>query len=346
MDFPFVPESEGSISESKSPFRNTDASPQLKTTQKRPNGSGSVSRKRKYSETLWDSMDDPSTASWIASLQAGRVNRTLLQESDSGLQTSDGSGATSPESSKNVGLLCSLEKTSPASYGTPIAHWTETNWMSPQRTLLEEWESFSGIWPKWGLCLFGEVYGLPTWAPAMDGRGSSYWPTADQAEYWPSPASMDCKAPNASTYQERGGMTKGEQLRNFVEHYLARNWPTVTTKDSEQAGAGRENRGITLNAASMEYSLPVHTIQLGLTFSQRVRILLPLCRQLRRLLPSPYRRAGSIFKRRLNPDFVDWLMGWPAGWSSVGHACSAEEMELYVFRQRQCLRFLLNDSVR
>lgn len=82
----------------------------------------------------------------------------------------------------------------------------------------------------------------------------------------------------------------------------------------------------------------------GLPFSQRVRILLRLCRQLRLRLPSPYNKARSIFKRKLNPDFVDWLMGWPAGWSSDARACSAEEMVLYHFKQRWSLRCLLGGS--
>jgi hypothetical protein len=33
---------------------------------------------------------------------------------------------------------------------------------------------------------------------------------------WPTPASRDYRYPNAQSYQERGGGTKGEQLPNAV----------------------------------------------------------------------------------------------------------------------------------
>jgi hypothetical protein len=35
---------------------------------------------------------------------------------------------------------------------------------------------------------------------------------------WPTPASRDYRSPNAESYEDRGGGTKGEQLQNFVAH--------------------------------------------------------------------------------------------------------------------------------
>ncbi len=40
----------------------------------------------------------------------------------------------------------------------------------------------------------------------------------DMARNWPTPASRDYRSPNAESYEDRGGGTKGEQLQNFVEH--------------------------------------------------------------------------------------------------------------------------------
>jgi hypothetical protein len=489
MDSPSVLASGALTSESKSPSLSTAPSLPSKTTRKRPAGSASGSRKRASSEMLWDSMDDPSTASWIASLRAGRANRTALPESARAPQTNGGSGEILPESPANAGRPYSLARTSAGYSGTPIALLTpdRTNWMSPQRTLLGEWEPFCGIWPKWGFCAGGEVYELPTWAPAMGGRGCSYsessqkqacsWSTpsacadthrecietkkargsgginlyeqaesvwsppdapkaggarthtgsagkghqvtiAEQAQAWawrtpraedsestgahrgnldtlnsatkdwqasswmtpsvpnggrkmsaadvtakgatakgkrqvglenqteiwkasawPTPANRDHRDPNALSYQERSQSTKGEQLNNFVAHV----WRTphgLQLLPGGHGGGGEFAEQATTWTPSDSLP-PAPPIRYGLTFSQRVRILLPLCRQLRRLLPSPYRRAGSIFKRKLNPDFVDWLMGWPAGWSSAGRVFSAEEMESYLCRQRALLSCLL-----
>jgi hypothetical protein len=42
-------------------------------------------------------------------------------------------------------------------------------------------------------------------------------------------------------------------------------------------------------------------------------------------------------KRRLNPLFVEWMMGWPGHWSIASTVCGPAEMELYLSRQRLLL---------
>lgn len=154
---------------------------------------------------------------------------------------------------------------------------------------------------------------------ATDANGRSYTRDSGQkgkerlsltgeAEMWPSPAARDHRDPNALSYQERSDSTKGEQLVNFVAH---------------------------------SFSLPVPTIHFGLTFSQRVRFYLRLCRLLRERLPSPYNKVSTLFRKKLNPDFVDWLMAWPVGWSSEGRDFSEAEMALYQHKQRWLLSCLL-----
>lgn len=52
-------------------------------------------------------------------------------------------------------------------------------------------------------------------------------------------------------------------------------------------------------------------------------------------LPLPAGWTGS--RLYLNPRFVEWLMGWPDGWT----ACAPAEMALYLYRQRMQLVCLL-----
>ena len=341
-------------------------------------------------------------------------------------------------------------------------------------SLLEEWEPFSGIWPKWGFVAHGECYELPVWVPATAGPESSFWPTsraedsestgahrgnldtltngteqwrtpdapkaggvrnhtssqgeghqrtvAEQAEQWSTPNAHDAtgargtgfmltdhhysphdltmeseqwQTPATDSFRSRGGDRKNEMGLD----QQARFWPSPQAKDwksgekiqeygnarplneivtqwktphgltyspetgdpggggefAEQAtnwgtprignsGIGRDrgdNRS-RLEDQAPAFSLPAPPIRAGLPFSQRVRILLRLCRLLRQRLPSPYNKVRSMTKKRLNADFTDWLMGWPVGWSSAERAFSAEEMGWYRSRQRASLRFLLN----
>ncbi len=126
----------------------------------------------------YDSMEDPSMVLWIASLRASHANPIPSPANARERRTNAGCGPASPESSESAAPLSLPLKTSPDSCGTPIAHLQNRNWKSSQMSLLEEWEPFSGIWPKWGFVSHGECYELPKWAPAMGGRESSYWPTS------------------------------------------------------------------------------------------------------------------------------------------------------------------------
>lgn len=159
-------------------------------------------------------------------------------------------------------------------------------------------------------------------------RGKRQVGLENQSEFWASP--------QARARRDAGYPLRSDgRLRN-----QAQDWLTPHGLTDHLEGVGGE---FAEQATTWEPSHPARQIPGGLTFWQRVRILLLLCRQLRRALPSPYNKVRSMFKRKLNPDFVDWLMGWPIGFTSEGRVFSAEEMELYRFRQRQSLRCLLGE---
>lgn len=59
----------------------------------------------------------------------------------------------------------------------------------------------------------------------------------------------------------------------------------------------------------------------------------------------PNHGAPPPSTKRLNPYFTEWLMGWPAGWTSATAlpASGAAEMVLYRCRLRQQLSCLFNE---
>lgn len=115
-----------------------------------------------------------------------------------------------------------------------------------------------------------------------------------QARMFPTPASRDCRTPNKKSFRERGGKGKGEQLQNFVAH----TWPTptestATMEDMEQARYSGDG------GKRPEYSecrsLPDLQTPDGLISSE----------------------TSPTSRRRLNPRFVEWLMGFPIGWTEL-----------------------------
>ncbi|WP_292411405.1 hypothetical protein [Mesorhizobium sp.] len=103
-------------------------------------------------------------------------------------------------------------------------------------------------------------------------------------------------------------------------------WPTPVVTDSIGArnrtadrpnGNGRHHDGVTLNDAIILYSLPAPE-------------------------NSTHGEPSSTERRTLNPLFVEWLMGWPPGWTDF--ACSETALSLFKQRMRFALSQLASPS--
>lgn len=143
------------------------------------------------------------------------------------------------------------------------------------------------------------LWGTPRASDAEKGGpnmafGAGGTPLPAQAAQWPMPASRDSKGENSPDHLTNGtGRLHMDQLPNAVAHGWHR-------PDPETAPHGPPS------------SDPRHT-----------------WRRLRRLVISTHgravwrRMAANGGKRRLNPNFVSWLMAWP-----IGHpSCVCSEME-------------------
>jgi hypothetical protein len=51
------------------------------------------------------------------------------------------------------------------------------SWRTSQLSLLEEWDEFSGTWPRSGMTRSGTAFQLAPLAPLTGGTGSGLWPT-------------------------------------------------------------------------------------------------------------------------------------------------------------------------
>jgi hypothetical protein len=171
----------------------------------------------------------------------------------------------------------------------------------------------------------------------------------DAARQWQTPQGGHPQKGGSQAPGKRRGSGHAMDLQDQTEYWQTPRTPQGGNKldPATVARRGVDARGIKhtvdlKNQAELFPSLPQDlSIVDGLSFSERVRIFLQLCRQLRLRLPWPYNRVRSIFRPRLNPIFVDWLMGAPLGWSNADLVFSAQEMESYLSRLRSHTRFLL-----
>lgn len=164
-----------------------------------------------------------------------------------------------------------------------------STWKTAQRSLLGDSESFSETWPRWGLMRDGESYLRPIPALHICESESGLWPTPTVCGNY--------NRPGASA-QSGMGLATAVKL-----------WPTPTASLGTKGGrvTPRKSReGGTLIEAVSARTWATATARdwrsgkaSQATHDRNSR---PLSEQ-----------VGGL----LNPDWVEWLMGWPIGWTEL-----------------------------
>lgn len=114
----------------------------------------------------------------------------------------------------------------------PIARWNRVRgvWETDRTNLLcGHSELFSAIWPISGMTRSGVAYELPTWAPAMDGSGSS------SSQLLPTPQSRDGHSSSRSMSAGTAAKRMAAGKRNLDDAIALLPTPTPTARD----GSGR-----------------------------------------------------------------------------------------------------------
>lgn len=293
-------------------------------------------------ETSEPLREDPSLEWWIQSLRAGpaRTSPTPGAGKVSGKGTAAGSGSRSSECFARFAPGSSSARTS-------------------QLCLDGEWTPYSETFPAWGLMRSGELFRLLTWEPRTFAGESSSWATPNSADgtgthgggqnrslrtdvsRWSTPQSFDSKDCQRSTEARERALEKGG-CRNLREDVLP--WPTPKAS-AENYGQPRENDRGDLQAATCLWGTPTSSSHNGGSLLGPAESRLST--QAERDFPCSHRdpqskqhgEASSRSTPRLNPRFVEWLMGFPIGWLDS----EPLEMQLYRFRLARHLRSFFGD---
>ncbi len=247
--------------------------------------------------TLPPSMANRGVAEWIASLGVSPVSPSALRESGKPKRTTAGSGRILAES---------------------FARWDPDtcSWRTCQVSLFTDLEMFSETWPTAGSIVNGMCLVQPNAERRTSDGECSSWPTATSRDWkdgndptenvetnsllgrfaprWPTPTDTDSKG-RGYTYDSADKTKPRLSLTGHSLHHRAtqtdgptsssggpnsrQRWNTPRNEDSREANQPRKRRG------KMD---PPH-----------------LCAQVRK---------GA---KRLNPQFVEWLMGLPLGWTAL-----------------------------
>jgi hypothetical protein len=178
-----------------------------------------------------------------------------------------------------------------------------SSWRTSQLSLLGGSEPFSATWPRSGMTRSGTAFQLQPLAPLTGGTAFGSWPTphgicqpgprqpgpsgnelgraVNHAETWGTPTSRDWKDVGDMTNVPTNGLL-GRQV-------LERTWPTPKASDSRRD--------------------PGQASRWGPGNSQRSN--------LKDALRYRQAEAGQPTTGSLNPTWVEWLMGFPLGWTDL-----------------------------
>jgi hypothetical protein len=146
-------------------------------------------------------------------------------------------------------------------------------------------------WKAWATALRAECSQREPPEPASDDSASSLWPAVTKRDHR-SPNSQDSQD---SQDRRNEGKKRGQQLMNFIAWELPEIWSTLT---AAAAHGSQLTRG---NERSNELLIGGQAILLCLRLDPE----------------TPDGATLSATNLGLNPQFAEWLMGWPIGWSEL-----------------------------
>jgi hypothetical protein len=173
-------------------------------------------------------------------------------------------------------------------------------WRTHQCSLLGDLEEFLETWPQWGLMRNGECWEQRTLEQTIRGTESGL------SESWPTPRS--CSAMAATITPESAWNDKrNPNLETIVGQRL---WPTTTAHMAKETNAPSEHTRNTPTLTAQVNWLTPRTKGMcggsGAWAQLKANTTIEEARSM-----------GAGNGGKLNPTWVEWLMGWPLGWTDL-----------------------------
>lgn len=170
------------------------------------------------------------------------------------------------------------------------------SWRTHRSLWDEDLSACSLTLPKWGSMRDGVLSERLTWARPTGANGAGSWPT-----------------PRANDAQKRGNFDVTNPRNGLPAAVKA--WPTPTASLGTKGGrvTPRKSRegGTLIEAVSARKNWPTPTVNDAKNSTR------PPSQVSHDNIPGALLRAGQPSGGQLNPTWVEWLMGWPLGWTDL-----------------------------
>ena len=170
------------------------------------------------------------------------------------------------------------------------------SWRTAQCSLLGEEHELLQILPKWGMTRHGLLWELPMLAHHTNGTGCGFLPDNETFFHTPNTTGMD------------GGSNSRKALRKRLDL-----WPTPVHSEARQGlqirRDGKKGTQQSLTTAVMTWPTPRTAGMCGGSGSWDLLN--------KNTTVEEARLMGAGNGGQLNPNWVEWLMGWPLGWTDL-----------------------------
>jgi hypothetical protein len=194
------------------------------------------------------------------------------------------------------------------------------SWKTHQCSLLEDLEEFLETWPQWGLMRDGECWEQRTLEQTIRGIGYGL------SEKLPTPQATDhISKPTSQSWKAKGGVNF-----SLANPEIQAKWPTPTASQARSEGMILQMRQLVeIGTTTIEEAEAM--IGGSLTPKRMSKWPTPVTRDYKdsgsqealkrardkRDSPGLALLVGAEGGGNLNPTWVEWLMGWPIGWTDL-----------------------------
>jgi len=179
-------------------------------------------------------------------------------------------------------------------------------WKTVQCSLLGDWEQYSETFPRWGSMRNGELFQQPMWEPIIL-----------EKEY-----GLSEKVPNNLDFfhtPNTTGMDGGSNSRKALKKRMEQ-WPTPRAQEPARTSVGY-GRGLKelVEGKTQIQRWPTPDANCGMRGTQEIWLpTRPSGQPAQYTINQAVRDSDpQITGGKLNPMWVEWLMGWPLGWTDL-----------------------------
>jgi hypothetical protein len=187
-----------------------------------------------------------------------------------------------------------------------------SSWKTPQCSLLEEEQESLEILPKWGMTVAGRLWELQTLEPITKGTecgslGNLPTPTASQMPCEGTVRLMRKAWLNGEFTLEEASVIAGRDVRKAQGKVPK--WASPNARDWKDSGASQGNRKSPNLGTQVHWPTPRTKGMCGGSGSWDLLN--------KNTTVEEARQMGAGNGGKLNPTWVEWLMGWPLGWTDL-----------------------------